>query len=152
MRVVVRVLDAMLQAHFPSEPDDIILRPAEIRRTLSASSILVPGAACMLPGLFFSLNEKDMVEVEEGSWKQEFMDSFSNEFYSFPGPPSLNGYTFGQAAILLYKAYRVILVAATVEMKTGSRKRGLFGFPSIRSFFCFFHSSFDFFFLSQLEK
>ena len=121
MRVVVRVIDGLLQSHFPLDPGDVIIRPAEVRRTLSASSVLLPGASSLLPGLLFSLNEKDMVEVPTDSWKKEFMQSLSQEFYSFPGPPSLNGLTFGQAALMLYKAYRVILVAATAEVQLPGR-------------------------------
>ena len=126
MKVVVRVIDGLLQSHFPLEKGDIVIRPSEVRRTLAASSVLIPGAASLLPGLLFSLNEKDMLEVDPGSWKQEFMESLSNEFYSFPGPPALNGYTFGQVALMLYKAYRVILVAATVDIKLKGSKTGLF--------------------------
>jgi len=122
--IIIRVLDPVMQSHFPIQQNDAIFRPSELRGSLAATNLLLPGSASLITSLLSALSEDDIPHLPRDSWELEYATSLGNEFYILPTPPSLDGMSFADAAVVLYRHFQVILLAASVNVRdpnTGKR-------------------------------
>jgi len=117
LKVIVRILGAVSQSHFPLRPGDSTFRPSELRGSLAASCVDLPGISSFIPALLTALADSDMPPSPEGSWRRAYYESIGNELYMLPTPPNLGGSTFGAAAAAIYLKHNAILVGATVPLK-----------------------------------